>query len=300
MALIKDKRKLYYHLVYRPFLLLKKTPLFQHLMLQTNTICTRACDFCHYGQEKKPEAETMQIELIEKILSELKRINYRGRLSLYEINEPLTDRRIVDLVKMAKEAVPLACQVLFTNGDLLTDDIGLKLFKNGLNILIVNSYDNKALKRNLLTVDRLGGNGHMVGHHDFTVRSQWSGRAGNAVRYALGGRGGSCERVFVQMYVKPSGRVPSCVNDFHDTNTMGNAYHSTLQEIWFGEAYERLRRNLIWGRRSVSKLCTWCDYKGYGGYFDYARFLKKTLPSSRRVNRLQIPRPPAPKDLGEP
>ena len=121
---------------------------------------------------------------------------------------------------------------------------------------------------------KLQGQGFNVRHHNMVMKNNWSGRAGNVKNYGGPPIKGFCERVFVQIYVKPSGIVSSCVNDFYDTNIMGDVNESTLQDIWFGSRFETLRRNLIKKDRSCSELCANCDYQGYNGYFRFQGFRK--------------------------
>lgn len=84
-----------------------KTELFPHILIQTNNKCTRRCEFCLYGMKDiKIEDHVMPDWLFRKIIQELNQIDYSGRISLFEINEPLTDPRIIDMVRYAKKTFP--------------------------------------------------------------------------------------------------------------------------------------------------------------------------------------------------
>ena len=54
--------------------------------------------------------------LIQKIVSELSELDYPNRLSFYNNNEPFLDKRIYEIIALARQALPKAFLELKSNG----------------------------------------------------------------------------------------------------------------------------------------------------------------------------------------
>lgn len=70
--------------------------------------------------------------------------------------------------------------------------------------------------------------------------------------------------IYKVLYIKPTGKVCSCYNDFYDINEMGDLNKDSILEVWFGDKFKKLREELNKGNRNCSELCSQCDYVGYG------------------------------------
>lgn len=267
-------RRIYYPLVRA------KAPLFSHINIQTTSYCTRRCSFCALGDPSSVRTrEKMDETLFRKIIDDLESINYSGRVSLFEINEPLSDERICSFAGYVKKKLPNAFQFLNTNGDLLTLDLLDGLFANGLDHLIISCYDTRVFDRSRDLVARR--------KYYCTVQDKRKDQF-----FFHDNRGGHikdcgmlrpvsnmfCERVYKQLYVKPNGKVVSCVADHDDVNYIGSVGESSVVDLWFSEKFEEIRGRLKRGDRSFSALCANCNYAGDGGIYHVPRlkgFLKK-------------------------
>jgi MoaA/NifB/PqqE/SkfB family radical SAM enzyme len=254
-----------------------RTRLFQHINLQTNNICNRDCYFCEFGIPGRVQKnEIMSQELFDKIIGELVALDYRDRISLFEINEPLTDKRLMRLLKEATTKLPNAWHTLTSNGDLLNQTKMMALFEAGLDVLYLSSYDEKGLNHNLELMNgapsKLQGRFVHVDMSKVDEDTQLDNRAGlvQLLRRAppKHGNGRPCERVEKQMIIKPTGIVVSCSSDFFKANPVGDLTKQSLTEVWFGRDFEKLRGELREGRRGTSPLCAKCDYAGYGGFYN--------------------------------
>ena len=242
--------------------------LFRHVLVQTNYTCTRRCHFCHYGQESPPTIFDMPESLFFSIINQLANISYTGRLGLFEMNEPLTDKRFEHFLAYARSRLPYAWIFISSNGDLLDTQKAKNLFKHGLNYIYLSSYDNRALRRNEALINSLADTipfKKKVLHLNRTYQENWSSRAGNVKQYYKKPVNGPCDMVYRVLYVKPQGTVHSCYNDFYDKNIMGNVNKDKLTNIWFSDKFQRLRKSLLTGdRKNASTLCGNCDYPGWG------------------------------------
>ena len=78
-----------------------------------------------------------------KLCNELKAFNYRGTIRYSGFVEPLLDKNIFNLIKMAKDKLPDSNIELVTNGDVLNLARLKKLFTHGLNKILISAYDGK-------------------------------------------------------------------------------------------------------------------------------------------------------------
>ncbi len=117
-----------------------RVTLFSSLAIETASLCNRKCFFCPVAYNTRPDVY-MPLDLIDKMLEELKTLNYRGRLEWYIYNEPTRDKRLPELILRARRALPYICQMINTNGDYFksAEDIQ-KLFDAGLNQMQINIY----------------------------------------------------------------------------------------------------------------------------------------------------------------
>jgi radical SAM protein with 4Fe4S-binding SPASM domain len=241
---------------------------FAQVNIETTNTCTRSCHFCLFGTTEKMPSMRMPANLCLKIIDELAAINFSGRFSLFNINEPLTDNRIFSFVNYASLMLPGSYHALVTNGDILDREKLKKLLDAGLDQLFINSYDELALRRNLslynYAYEYYPGK---VTHINRTQYNDWVSRAGNIKAYAQDPVAGYCDWPNYALYVKPDGRVLACCHDFSGINVVGNLVEQSVLEVWYGKAFSRLRRSLNKGQRSISSLCNQCDHKPDLNYF---------------------------------
>jgi MoaA/NifB/PqqE/SkfB family radical SAM enzyme len=239
--------------------------IFKHVLIQTNYKCTRRCSFCHYGMENPPQNIDMDENLFYAIINQLGNINYSGRIGLFEMNEPLTDTRLNKFLKYTRNKLPMAWIFITSNGDLLNIQKTEQLFKNGLNFIYLDSYDEIALKRNLKLIEEITPKYKKLIHHmNRTYQIAWSSRAGNIKQFKKNIVFAPCDFVYDVLYIKPIGKVYSCYNDFYNINEMGDLNKNSILDVWFGSNFKKLRKELNKCNRNCSELCRQCDYIGYG------------------------------------
>lgn len=274
--------------------------LFSWVEIETVNRCNSTCSFCPVNRRVDPRPRaTMSDALFERIVEDLGSLGYSGKLALHSNNEPLLDGAIVDRVRRARSGCPDAFLLLYTNGTLLDTDLAWKLLQAGLDLLRVDNYsDRLALHRNLqqLVEDfRRSPYSEQAGRIRIVVRKLdevLSNRGGTApnkspqqdqtYRYY---RSASCRSPFDQLVIRPDGKVSLCVNDAYGQVTLGDAAHQSLSEIWYGEAYRRLRAELTANGRRNLPLCSTCDvhtfdadlFLEHGGIL---RALSRLLPLS--------------------
>ncbi len=90
-----------------------------------------------------------------------------------------------------------------------------------------------------------------------------------------------CNWPFRDIQILWDGRVVPCVYDYDASLVLGDATRNTLEEIWRGPAYERLRE--VWRKRHSFSipLCAQCDDPE--GTFQPVSVVKNLQPRSRNI-----------------
>ena len=119
----------------------EKTSLFSSIGIETGAVCNRRCYFCPNAEAER-EDEWMSDELFQKIIGDLVKLRYTGRVELYIYNEPTRDPRLLELIAQVRGRLPKSCIMINTNGDYFKKrgDI-VRLFEVGLNQLQINIYN---------------------------------------------------------------------------------------------------------------------------------------------------------------
>lgn len=118
--------------------------------IETHNRCNGDCSFCpvSVGNDIR-EYKRMSEELFTKIINDFANINYSGMFSLYSNNECLLDKRMPMFFKIAKEKLPNAYHIIFTNGSVLTVDLLKEIFPYLDAIGIDNYNDNYEFNPNV-------------------------------------------------------------------------------------------------------------------------------------------------------
>lgn len=110
------------------------------ISIETINRCNSTCSFCPASRisDKRPFAK-MEEGLFYKIIQELSEVEYDGYLNLYVNNEPFMDKRIEEWYQYAKENLPNAKMLLYTNGTLMTPERFQKIIPY-IDKMIINNY----------------------------------------------------------------------------------------------------------------------------------------------------------------
>jgi radical SAM protein with 4Fe4S-binding SPASM domain len=261
------------------------TELFRAILIETCNTCTRSCWFCKFGQERQDESiSRMDWETIHKILENLKSLQYRGRISWYNINEPLMDRRMAEILRLTREYCPQAFISLATNGDLLDANLYHSLKASGLDALGISIYDDKTFEnvrtfadRQMVLMDMRSMGEGLLENRGGGIRQEVPVFERDRARY----QDRSCERPFAMMVVNSRGQVVLCCDDLYGDVIMGDIRSHRLEEIWNNERFAFYRTALKREGRCSLPLCRECSYSGEGfrPFFPYPG--EKTGPRLR-------------------
>lgn len=111
--------------------------------IETQTACNRKCAFCPNANHTRKHTE-LPDETVRAILRTLAYEGFTGALHLHAYGEPLLDKRLPDLIRIAKWILPASKICVATNGDFLTDSLKDRLADAGLDQLYMTNYDDPA------------------------------------------------------------------------------------------------------------------------------------------------------------
>ena len=110
----------------------KQLPLPTEIEISESGICNRKCSFCPRSDpDFVHKKEFISDRLHSKLCNELQSLNYKGTIRYSGFVEPMLDKNIFNLIKMAKDKLPNSNIELVTNGDVLNLSRLKKLFTHG-------------------------------------------------------------------------------------------------------------------------------------------------------------------------
>lgn len=257
--------------------------LFLIVQIETQNRCTRSCWFCKFGQARKDPVDLcLSPSVFERIVSELGKLNFSGRISVYGINEPLLDDRIVDFVAGLRRACPRAFLSLDTNGDLLDRTMLDRLSHAGANAIIANAYDRTAMRR----LGGLADDGPLILEDFRDAAPRVENRGGNVrlprpIFDSAQWIDRACLRPSTTLQIRANGDVVLCCGDMYGDVVFGNVAEQSLVSIWNSPDMRLTRRRLRRGERRDLPLCDSCSHDGT------ASFRVPMAVRAARVRRLQ-------------
>ena len=214
------------------------------------------------------------------MVSELREINYEGRISFSGFCEPLLTKNITDYIKLIRDNLPAAYIDMVSNGDVITKKnyqiLLNNLFKSGLNTIRLSLYDGEhqvfyfedIKKRMKLTDEQLIIRKRYLGP-DQSFGITLCNRAGSVtlkkenidIKPLETSLKQSCYIPFHKILIDYDGTALMCANDWKKENPLGNINRSSLLDIWSNNNFINVRKRLINKDRS-SDPCRKCDING--------------------------------------
>jgi radical SAM protein with 4Fe4S-binding SPASM domain len=250
-------------------------PLPTEIEISESGTCNRKCSFCPRSApgfiDKKIFIDS---KLHKKLCKELNQLNYKGTIRYSGFVEPLLDKKIYDLIKMVRDYLSNSNIELVTNGDPLNLERLQKLFRCGLNKILISAYDNKenadALE-DLCKKANLSKEQYIVRHRYYSEDKDFgitlSNRAGlmeNAEFKIASLKEPLKKPCFIPSYtffLDYQGDVLMCPHDWGKKIILGNLNDKSLTDIWFSDKSIKLRKNLNRSNRNFAP-CNVCDVDG--------------------------------------
>ena len=265
---------------------LKKTiPLFERLIIESQSNCNRACWFCPRTYDKSgkylddqglPVLKQMPTDKILNILDQAQAMQFRDRVGFHHYSEPLLDKRNPMLAREAKARGMLP--YLHTNGDVLRlNDELCDQIKEIYGLIVVGLYDYRSNEE--LEDAKSYWHARLAGVNlKFSMIGVTGGRSADSMgvpkalvptdkRMSIPDvtyDNAPCHRPLIRMIIQYDGEMCNCCEDAHGSFELGNVYTSSIEELWYSERHRGFTEELIRGERGRHELCRNCPMSPSG------------------------------------
>lgn len=253
--------------------------------IETSSYCNRSCVYCPVAYRGSRSQNLMSSELFEKIVGELKAIDYRGIFTLSLFNEPLADKDILQRAAYVRQECPCSYIRFNSNGDYLDKDFLSELSLAGVNEILITQHMNqgetytdelaaKKIDKFFKRIEMEYDVTKAVHGHNITCDMRWNqmrllvvtnnwetdgnDRGGEVKHLSLEQRTNPCATPFREMIIDVEGNVRFCWNAYIDTEYIANVADEKLVDIYFSDEMVEIRReHLSWGKKSG--ICRGCN-----------------------------------------
>lgn len=303
MRIPKFIKKLY-HLARIPaYKIFRDFPL--SVTIENTTACNRSCPYCPHNYVDR-EVEYMDSSVFEKIINDLRKMEFNGMVSFSPFGECLLDDRLESFISFAREKLPQAKIKVMSNGDLLDYDRLMSLLEAGVDNVTVSFHyfqENGELKRSdpekaLETFSKLRKeqpellqNGTIKitkkNYERMSRKCTFHNRCGlvpleNTISHQE--LYGTCGSPYNIMEINYRGEVLLCCKQWPDIEnpSFGNVMDENLKKIWESEEFERTRIELLKGKFSHES-CKNCGR----GYLNMETIDKSRAKARKNLRNLQ-------------
>lgn len=267
------------------------------IQLETTSLCNSYCKFCPYEIVSKMfPKKHMDDSLFDKIVKQLAKFQPQ-MIALYMNNEPLSDRKIFERIKVLRDKIPNVYLDFATNGSVLDPIIRAPaLAISSVDEVKINfpSTDKDEYER-LTKLNYTITLRNIIGFHELAQEKEFKGRyriimVGSehpdrdttfwnnlgipSKVYPKVSRGGIIKTEYEPkeeisgcrfnrqnewMHIQSSGDVVLCCMDWYRTQNLGNLNTQTIAQVWNGVKYQQVRNKI---KNSVDKdfICNKCEW----------------------------------------
>jgi radical SAM protein with 4Fe4S-binding SPASM domain len=249
----------------------KGVPIPSWIELSLIDVCNRSCSFCPKSDETiAPNTnQKMQMVLIDKLVRDLKKINFNGAFCICGYGEPMLHKEYLEI---SSKLGTIGGVELITNGDMVNAESLVEIYKSKVTRLLISLYDGPEqiikFKKMILQCNI---------PKDFVIlRDRWySDKIDYGVKLTnrvgtieIGNqpdvnnyRKQKCFYTAYQMLIDWNGDVFLCPQDWQRRQSMGNIMQKDIFDIWNGPVMSKYRRKLLSGDRSLNP-CNKCNADG--------------------------------------
>jgi radical SAM protein with 4Fe4S-binding SPASM domain len=254
-------------------------PVFSIIEFNIAGNCNRNCSFCPVSNPEvyKRTNDNLSTDLFEKIVKDLVKINYSGKILFSAFSEPLLHKKIEDLIEIAKKHLPNSRVEIVSNGDLLTAKKLKKLYEAGLDTINISMYDGKEqisyfqemrktanLPESFIVLRRRyfenGNYGITISNRTGLIDSNQFRDSQEEAILELPLKN-SCYYPFYMILIDFNGDVLLCPHDWNKNLILGNLKTDNIWDIWKDKTLNHIRKKLSNADRNFVP-CNSCDVLG--------------------------------------
>jgi len=234
--------------------------------IETNAYCNRRCPYCpNYKYDlRSDKSANMSERLFHKIIDELAELSYYRTIYFNIYNEPLTDKRLPELVGYTRYKLPKTTIEIYTNGDYLDYNLYGLLLEKGTDRFIISIHGEKPSSKFSETLAKLSykeKTAHLLiknVYDDYkNGRDSFFNRGGVIKINERLQNSKPCEYVLA-CNIDFKGNVILCCNDYLGEHVFGNVNNQSLRDIWSDKNYMGLRTRIAFGYRDLP-ICRICN-----------------------------------------
>lgn len=236
--------------------------------IETISACNRKCEYCYYasGADTTNNGKKMSEETFDKIINDLAKINYSNLIYLYDINEPLLDKRIPYFIKKIAEKLPNAQIYIFSNGDLATEELIEEYFRNGLTHFVFSLHDHKNDEKIKRIIRKFGKEKFTIADMTILKSDEFMNRGGSITDEKIASQERHleciCELPFRQVLVNPDGDYRLCCS-IRDEVLLGNINETNIVDYFYNSPQINYYRDeLLRKNREALYPCKDCSFSG--------------------------------------
>jgi radical SAM protein with 4Fe4S-binding SPASM domain len=203
----------------------------------------------------------MSIEIYEELISQLKELEYEGRISYDFYNEPTLSPHLENYIMMAKSALPKTNIELYSNGTLISLDRFQRLNAAGVDKFIITKHEGLGTYIFEETMTKLSEEElSKVQYREFTeLRLTNRGGVLPGIPFETEAVNLPCMIPSMMLTITVNGNVVPCFEDFYQKNQMGNIMEKKIKDIWLSDDYVSFRKKLFFGKRAEFEACKNCS-----------------------------------------
>ena len=249
----------------------KGIPIPSWIELSLIDVCNRACNFCPKSDDSiAPNTnQKMQMILIDKLISDLKKINYEGAFCLCGYGEPMLHKEYLEI---SSKLGSIGGVEIITNGDMVNKKTLVEIYKSGTTRLLISLYDGpeQVLKfKKMMSECNIPENFVVLRDRWYSDKIDYGVKLTNRVgTVKIGNQPNTedfkkqkCFYTAYQMLIDWNGDVFLCPQDWQRRQSMGNIMQTDIFDIWSGPVMSKYRRNLLKGDRILNP-CNKCNADG--------------------------------------
>ena len=249
----------------------KGIPIPSWIELSLIDVCNRACNFCPKSDESiAPNTnQKMQMVLIDKLISDLKKINFEGAFCLCGYGEPMLHKEYLEI---SSKLGSIGGVEIITNGDMVNKKTLVEIYKSGTTRLLISLYDGpeQVFKfKKMMSECNIPENFVVLRDRWYSDKIDYGVKLTNRVgTVKIGNQPNTedfkkqkCFYTAYQMLIDWNGDVFLCPQDWQRRQSMGNIMQTDIFDIWSGPVMSKYRRNLLKGDRILNP-CNKCNADG--------------------------------------
>lgn len=271
------------------------------ILIETSNKCQGLCKFCPYSKIRKNDGlELMDEKVFYYLIDEISKHRPK-RITLFNNNEPLLDKRIFKFIEYVYENNKDTEITLSTNGIILTKEILNKLHDSHLTTLYVSiptideekyeylmgvkpfklfklleSIDDNSMKKMIRIAvpetkyydkesmkAKFGD--YLICSWPLEYKGSWQMKE-EFEKFSLNMQyAGPCDRPLDQAVISSNGDVIICCRDWSRENVVGNINYDSLYNIWKSDKMKKIQNEIINNNYNKIKCCSTCslNYKYY-------------------------------------